>query len=376
MRSLFRSLRLFLLRYVLIAEPITATPAAKLPKRPLLLPVGPVSRSHQSRTIFRDRPKPTITETISDPYIRSSSECVSFPLTLTDLIQSNVFMSGYEKQDLPSQYAAPQGQGGYQQQPPYQPQQVWNQQPYGQQQGGFQPPPPYPPQQGGYQATSSYSTPQGYGAPVPSPYGSPQPQQGYGSPPYGAPPPSQGQYGSSQPPPGQYQQGQYGAPPPQGQYGPPQPHSGNYGAPPQQQWGGAPPQGPPGAPERRHSVCFKFSGTKQTILNSQVMDPYGKVPFNVVSDKKHTTVRASDGTTLAVVDWNHSTPVMHYGGKKLKCREWILWDNSKQYVPRRVTAPSASLLTHRLLFLRSVGSVSSPTPARNITGSHATRRST
>lgn len=244
-------------------------------------------------------------------------------------------MSGYEKQDWP--YAAPQGQGGYQQQPPYQPQQVWDQQPYGQQQGGYssqQPPQPYPAQQGGYQATSSYATSQGYGALPPGPYGLPQPDQGYGSPPhpqgqygspqlppYGAPPPPQGQYDSHQPPP---LQGQYGAPPPPGQ----------YGAPPQQPWGGAPPVGPPGGlvggPEKRHSVCFRFSGTKQTILNSQVVDQYGKVPFAVVSDKKHTTVRASDGTTLAVVDWHHSAPIMHYGGKKLKCREWIPWDNSKQ----------------------------------------------
>ncbi|SRR6266702_90015 len=253
-------------------------------------------------------------------------------------------MSGYEKQNWPSSYAAPQGQGEYQQQPPYETQQVWNQQSYGQQQGGYQPPQQYPPQQGGYQAASSYATPPGYGAPPPGPYGSPQPQQGYASSPhpqgqygspqppsYGAPPPSQGQYGSHQPPP---PQGQYGAPPPQGQYGSPQPH---YGAPPQQQWGGAPPQGPPGGlggPEKRHSVCFKFSGTKKTILNSQVMDPYGKVPFNVVSDKKHTTVRASDGSTLAVVDWHHSVPIMHYGGKKLKCKEWIVWDNSKQCVLR------------------------------------------
>ena len=78
----------------------------------------------------------------------------------------------------------------------------------------------------------------------------------------------------------------------------------------------------------RHSVSFKFSGTKKTILNSQVMDPHGKVSFNVVSDKKHTTVRASDGTTLAVVEWNHSIPVMQYGGKQLKCKEWIAWDRS------------------------------------------------
>ncbi|KAH9162114.1 hypothetical protein EDB89DRAFT_551929 [Lactarius sanguifluus] len=251
-------------------------------------------------------------------------------------------MSGYEKQNWPSQYSAPQGQGEYQQQPPYEPQQAWGQQPYAQQQGAYQPPQAYAPQQGGYPATSSYTAPQGFGAPPPGPYGSPQPQQSYGSPPpphgqygspqvpsYGALPPSQNQYSSHQPPPPP--QGQYGAPPPQGQYGSPPPQ---YGAPPQQQqWGGAPPQGPPGGPggpEKRHSVSFTFTGTKKTILNSQVMDPHGKVPFNVVSDKKNTTVRASNGTTLAVVEWNHSAPIMHHGGKKLKCKEWIVWNNSKK----------------------------------------------
>ncbi|KAI9434421.1 hypothetical protein H4582DRAFT_1977429 [Lactarius indigo] len=239
-------------------------------------------------------------------------------------------MSGYEKQNWPSPYAAPQGQGEYQQRPPYEPQQAWNQQPYGQQQGVYQPPQAYPPQQqGGYPATSAYTTPQGFGAPPPGPYGSPQPQQSYGAPPhpqgqygspqvppYGAPPPAQDQYGLHQPPPPA--QSQYGAPPPQG---------------PQQQWGGAPPLGPPGGPggpETRHSVSFKFTGTKKTILNSQVTDPYGKVPFSVVSDKKQTTVRASDGTTLAMVEWNHSAPIIHYGGKKLKCKEWIVWNNSKK----------------------------------------------
>ena len=200
-------------------------------------------------------------------------------------------MSGYEKQDWTNQYAAPQGQGGYQQQPPpQQTQQAWNQQPYGQQQGG-------------YQAPSSYSAPPGYGAPPQGPYGSPQPQQGYG-----APPQSQGQ----------------------------------YGAPPQQQWSGAPspPLGPPGGPAARHSVSFKFSGTKQTILNSQVMDPQGRVPFKVVSDKKHTTVSTSDGTTLAVMDWNHSSPVMHYNGNKLACKDWIKLDKKKKCVLHYYRSPA------------------------------------
>jgi hypothetical protein len=64
-------------------------------------------------------------------------------------------------------------------------------------------------------------------------------------------------------------------------------------------------------------------------------DPYGKTPFVVSSDKKHTTVRASDGTTLALIDWDHSSPVMHYQGKKLKCKEWLVWERAKESVMRR-----------------------------------------
>ncbi|KAH8984231.1 hypothetical protein EDB92DRAFT_1803259 [Lactarius akahatsu] len=162
------------------------------------------------------------------------------------------------------------------------------------------------------------------GAPPPGPYGSPQPQQSYGSPPpphgqygspqvlsYGAPPPSQNQYSSHQPP-----------PPASGSVWRPS-SAGTVQLPP------APVRCSPAA-AARHSVSFKFTGTKKTILNSQVMDPYGKVPFNVASDKKTTTVRASDGTTLAVVEWNHSAPIMHHGGRKLRCKEWIVWNNSKK----------------------------------------------
>ncbi|KAI0265907.1 hypothetical protein BC834DRAFT_824458 [Gloeopeniophorella convolvens] len=207
-------------------------------------------------------------------------------------------MSGYEKQGWQSEYAAPQGQGGYQQQPQYQ-QQGWNQQQQ-----------PYPPQQGGYQQAPPYAPQQGYGAPPPQgAYGAPPPQQNYG-----APPPQQG-YGA--PPP----QGQYSSPPPQGQYGAP---------PPQQQWGAPPPHSQYGEAPQRHSVIFKFTGDKKTILHSQVMDPYGKSPFTVVSDKKHTTVRAADGTTLAAMDWDHSSPVMHYQGQKLRCKEWIPYHKETQ----------------------------------------------
>lgn len=218
-------------------------------------------------------------------------------------------MSSYPNQPYQTGYAAPQGQAGYQQQPPYQAQ-GWNQQQYPPQQGGYQQPQqPYQPQQGGYQQYAAGT------APPPSPYGAAPQGQGQ----YGAPQQPQGPYGSAPPPPNQY-----GSPPP-----PPQ---GQYGQPPQQQWGGSPPPGYQSGPEQRHSVVFKFSGTPETILNSQVLDPYGKAPFNVQSDKKHTTVRASDGGTLVVVDWDHSAPVMHYQGKKLKCKEWIGWSSAKKFV--------------------------------------------
>jgi hypothetical protein len=124
---------------------------------------------------------------------------------------------------------------------------------------------------------------------------------------------------------------------PQGGYatGPPPPQQ-------QQHWG--PPQGQCGS-EKRHSVCFKFTGTSETILNSQIHDPYGKTPFVVATDKKkHTTVRASNGTTLALIDWDRPSPVMHYQGKNVKCKEWLVCERAKESVLRRFLGAVSSLL--------------------------------
>ncbi|KAH9959838.1 hypothetical protein BC827DRAFT_1156126 [Russula dissimulans] len=212
-------------------------------------------------------------------------------------------MSGY-------QYATPQGQGGYQQQPPYQPQQAWSQPPqqsYPPQQGGYQPRPHSP--QSGHQAALPYPNLQGYGAPQQNHYGSPQPGQ------YGSSQPPGLYYGSPSPP------GQYGGPPPQGWYGSPSPQ--------QQQWG-PPPQynqsGPSPVPEKPYSVVFKFSGTEEGLSNSTVRDPSGKTVFRIESDKKHTNVLASDGTIIATLEWNHSHPTIHLpvsGNKKMKITEWF-----------------------------------------------------
>lgn len=69
---------------------------------------------------------------------------------------------------------------------------------------------------------------------------------------------------------------------------------------------------------------FKFSGTNATILNSQVNDPWGKSPFHVSTPtKKVTSFRAADGAVIALIDWDHSSPVMEFRGKKIKIKEWL-----------------------------------------------------
>ncbi|THH17434.1 hypothetical protein EW146_g3375 [Bondarzewia mesenterica] len=201
----------------------------------------------------------------------------------------------------------------------------------------------YAEKEGGW--SSQYATPpnQPYGGYQQPPYqqgahapysqgGAPYQQGAYAQAPYQQPPPQ----GYQQPP---YPQNQYGAPPPPQGYGPPPQ---GYGAPASQGYQGYPgapspaPQGYPQQPssqpaypgqpqvEKRHSVVFKFSGTNKTILNSQVDDPYGKSPFSVSTPKKKvTTFRAVDGTVIAVIDWDHSSPVMEYRGNKIKIKEWL-----------------------------------------------------
>ncbi|KAI0042017.1 hypothetical protein FA95DRAFT_627262 [Auriscalpium vulgare] len=97
--------------------------------------------------------------------------------------------------------------------------------------------------------------------------------------------------------------------------------------PPQGQYGGAQQSQQP----QRHSVTFRFSTPKTAILNSAVHDPYGKTPFSVHSpDKKHTIVSASNGSVIARIDWDHSSPVIEYGGKKIKAKEWIPFHKESQ----------------------------------------------
>ncbi|KAI0287618.1 hypothetical protein BC826DRAFT_1188907 [Russula brevipes] len=210
-------------------------------------------------------------------------------------------MLGYEKQPWQTElgYAAPQGptSRGYQQQPPGQPQQqAWSQQQYPPQPPPFAPlSSPYP-----YEPTPSYPLPQDFSSPLPSPYESA----------------------------------------PQGQYDPRSFTQGPYSSPlvhrismalrrrQQQHWGS--PQGQCGS-EKPHSVRFTFTGTPETILNSQIHDPYGGTPFVVATDKKkHTTMRASNGAALALIDWDRPSPVMHYEGKKVKCKEWLVCERDEK----------------------------------------------
>ncbi|KAI0252028.1 hypothetical protein BJV78DRAFT_1282022 [Lactifluus subvellereus] len=58
--------------------------------------------------------------------------------------------------------------------------------------------------------------------------------------------------------------------------------------------------------------------------------PVRQDPFHHRVGQENTTVRAADGTALAMIDWDHSSPVVHYLGKKLRCKEWIVWVDAKR----------------------------------------------
>ena len=173
------------------------------------------------------------------------------------------------------------------------------QQPYW---GGAPPPPGAPPQQ------FYPSSPQ-------PPYGGP-PQQ------WGPPPQHPSQWGA-QP---QQQWGGPTPPPPQQQWGGPPP--GAPGAP-QGQWGGAPPMGPGGmyAPG---SVVFRFSGSKSGILNSEVVDQFGRPVFRIKTDKHTTDVLDYSDRTIAHLRWWDHGPKIKYHDHESKVKEWIPLTKEKQ----------------------------------------------
>ncbi|KAJ7223912.1 hypothetical protein C8J57DRAFT_231755 [Mycena rebaudengoi] len=207
--------------------------------------------------------------------------------------------------------------GQYPQQPPYQPP------PH-----GYNPQQQYPsyghPQESNGQQMPHYGQPMAqYGQPQPGSYGPPQGSYGQPPPPgpYG---PSQGSYG--QPPPGPYgqQPGSYGQQPPQypsdvkHQY----PHDEKYSHGPH--YGLEPPQY---GPTDSNFLKFTFSGTKKTIRDSKVTDPWGRTVMSVSSTKKESILVNMQSAVVAVVEWKHSLPRIQYRGVEKKSKDLLPFDS-------------------------------------------------
>ncbi|KAJ6465144.1 hypothetical protein DFH09DRAFT_1295411 [Mycena vulgaris] len=190
-------------------------------------------------------------------------------------------------------------------------------------------------------------------APYPQPhYGYTPQQQQYPS--YGhhqQQGPSYGQQHLSQPPQASYGplQGSYGPPqasygplPPQGSYGQ-HPLQGSYGqqAPPStygsQNDAKYPddktalhtPQVPPALGHDPRFVSFEFSGTKKSIRDSRVTDPWGRTVLTIASTKKESTLHNMQGHVLAVIEWNHSLPRVRYRGSEVKSKELLPLDRKQ-----------------------------------------------
>ncbi|KAJ7693920.1 hypothetical protein B0H17DRAFT_482784 [Mycena rosella] len=171
-----------------------------------------------------------------------------------------------------------------------------------------------------WQPQASYNSQQQY----PS-YGHQQTQGSYG-PPQGSHGPPQGSYGPPQP------QGSYGQHAPQGSYGqqaPPPPAYGSQ-APhypqtdakyPDEKVAHRPPQAQQSAGHDPRFVSFQFSGTKKTIRDSRVTDPWGRTVLTIASTKKESTLHNMQGQVLAVIEWNHSLPRIRYRGAEVKSKE-------------------------------------------------------
>ncbi|KAJ6616257.1 hypothetical protein B0H10DRAFT_2038025 [Mycena sp. CBHHK59/15] len=204
---------------------------------------------------------------------------------------------------------------------------------------------------GQYPQNVPYQQPQyGYNPQQQPTYGQPQQQQ---YPSYGQQPPP-GPYGQ-QPPPGQQPpQAFYGQqPPPQGSYEqhppsfgqpsmiipqpPPYPQTDiKYGQPvpdekssQQLHHRGNQNQQPGGQDPRQSFVSFQFSGTKKTIRDSRVTDPWGRTVLTINSTKKESVIVNMQGHVLAVVEWNHSLPKIRYHGTETKSKDLFPLDKKQ-----------------------------------------------
>ncbi|KAJ7498548.1 hypothetical protein FB451DRAFT_1426052 [Mycena latifolia] len=154
----------------------------------------------------------------------------------------------------------------------------------------------------------------------------------FGHPPQGSYSPPQGSYGAPQgshgqpPPPGFY--GQQAPPPPA--YGSQPPHYPQTDAKyPDEKTSHQPLQAQQSAAHDPRFVSFQFSGTKKTIRDSRVTDPWGQTVLTIASTKKESTLHNMQGQVLAVIEWNHSLPRIRYRGSEVKSKEFFPLDRKE-----------------------------------------------
>jgi hypothetical protein len=112
--------------------------------------------------------------------------------------------------------------------------------------------------------------------------------------------------------------------PPQGQHPPQVPEhlSPPYGAYPQ--------SNEPSASQTSSNV-FRFSGTRETIANSSVIDQWGRLVLVVSSTKHETNIVNGENKIVAILDWTHPCSLIDFQGQKMKTEEWLLSAEGKTY---------------------------------------------
>lgn len=80
-------------------------------------------------------------------------------------------------------------------------------------------------------------------------------------------------------------------------------------------------------------ITFKFTGTKPTIRDSRVTDPWGRNVLMISSTKKESTLHNVQGQILALIEWKHSLPRVRYRGSEAKSKDLLPLERKSMYVP-------------------------------------------
>ena len=76
--------------------------------------------------------------------------------------------------------------------------------------------------------------------------------------------------------------------------------------------------------DERPSIELKISRHGASILNAVVIDPAGRPLYTISSNgSRKTLLSHRNGTEVATIDWDRSSPRMVFRGKKVKCKEWL-----------------------------------------------------